>query len=103
MSKTTYSPKGTAALYGKHPETLVRQEEPLNAGPPPHLLLSSAVTPVDLFFVRNHGSVPEVDAATYRLTVEGRVRRPFRISLEELRRLPRVTVPATLQCAGNRR
>lgn len=103
MSGASSPTQGRAALYGKNPEILVRQKEPFNAGPPPHLLLGRAVTPVDLFFVRNHGGVPEVGSAAYRLTVEGRVRRPFRISLEELRRLPRVTVPATLQCAGNRR
>jgi sulfite oxidase len=90
--------------YGKNPEILIRQEDPLNAGPPPHLLLRGGdLTPAGLFFVRNHGGVPEVDPAAYWLTVEGRVRKPFRISLEELRRLPRVTVAATLQCAGNRR
>ena len=90
-------------LYGKHPDILVRQAEPLNAGPPPHRLLGGDLTPVDLFYVRNHGAVPEVDAASFRLTVEGRIKKPFRISLDELRRLPRVTVAATLQCAGNRR
>jgi sulfite oxidase len=100
----TSADAGPVAVYGKHPETLVRQEEPFNAGPPPHLVLRSGdVTPVDLFFVRSHGSVPTVDTAAYWLTVEGRVRKPFRISLEELRRLPRTTVAATLQCAGNRR
>src|SRR5215470_3151597 len=93
--------------FGKHPEMLVRQEEPFNAGPPPHLLLGvrdgGDLTPADLFFVRNHGGVPDVDPASWWLTIEGRVKKPFRISLEELRRLPRVTLAATLQCAGNRR
>ncbi len=94
----------TITAYGKNPEILIRQEEPLNAGPPSNLLLGAGeLTPADLFFVRNHGAVPEVDQASFWLTVEGRIRKPFRISLEELRRLPRVTVAATLQCAGNRR
>jgi sulfite oxidase len=94
---------GPAAAYGKSPEILIRQESPLNAGPPPRLALASEVTPVDLFFVRNHGDVPAVDPASYWLTIDGRVRKPFRMSLDELRRLPRTTVAATLQCAGNRR
>jgi sulfite oxidase len=103
MSVKTTTPAGPATLYGKHPETVVRQEEPFNAGPPPHRLLGGDLTPIDLFYVRSHGGVPEIDTESYRLTVEGMVKKPFRISLEELRRLPRVTVAATLQCAGNRR
>jgi len=91
------------AAWGKSPAIIVRQEDPFNAGPPTDRLVAGEVTPVDLFFVRNHGAVPEVDPAGFRLTVEGRVRRPFHISLGELQRLSRVTVAATLQCAGNRR
>jgi sulfite oxidase len=89
--------------FGKAPEILVRQDSPYNAGPPPERAAASFVTPVDLFFVRNHGDVPDIDARTFHLTIEGRVKRPFRISLEEIQRLPRITVTATLQCAGNRR
>ncbi|HEX7181823.1 MAG TPA: sulfite oxidase [Thermoanaerobaculia bacterium] len=90
-------------VFGKAPDLLVRQEEPFNGGPPPAQLRRGFITPNELFFVRNHGAVPEVDPASYRLAVEGRVKRPFRISLEEIQRLPKVTLAATLQCAGNRR
>jgi sulfite oxidase len=94
---------GPAAAYGKSPDIIVRQENPFNAGPPPARLLTGELTPVDLFFVRNHGAVPEVDLAGFRIAIEGLVRRPFHISLDELQRLSRVTVAATVQCAGNRR
>ena len=89
--------------WGKAAGIVVRQESPFNAGPPPERATASFLTPVDLFFVRNHGDVPEIDPRTFHLIIEGRVKRPFRISLEEIQRLPRVTVAATLQCAGNRR
>lgn len=88
--------------FGKHPDTLIRQDRPFNAGPPPQHL-RRFVTPVEHFFVRNHGDVPQVDPESYYLTFNGLVRKPLRISLEELRRLPKVSVVATLQCAGNRR
>ncbi|HYU30648.1 MAG TPA: sulfite oxidase [Thermoanaerobaculia bacterium] len=88
--------------FGKAADILVRQDSPYNAGPPPRAA-ASFLTPADLFFVRNHGGIPEIDPRTFHLTIEGRVKRPFRISLEEIQRLPRVTVTATLQCAGNRR
>ncbi len=66
--------------------------------------MESFLTPNDLFYVRNHGPVPEVDAASYRLHVRGAVERPLRLSLPELRdRFSRVSIEATLSCAGNRR
>jgi sulfite oxidase len=89
--------------FGKHPETLVRQEEPFNAGPPPSRLAASSITAVEDFFVRNHGEVPAVDPATWRLRVEGEVERPLELSLADLAARPRRQLIATVQCAGNRR
>jgi sulfite oxidase len=89
--------------FGKSSGLLVRQGEPFNGGPEAGRLLGSFITPNELFFVRNHGGVPEVDPASYRLAVDGLVERPLSLSLEDLRRLPRASVTATLQCAGNRR
>ncbi|HEX9945892.1 MAG TPA: sulfite oxidase [Thermoanaerobaculia bacterium] len=92
------------AAFGKHSGLLVRQEEPFNGGPASELLLGGFITPNELFFVRNHGGVPAVDPAAYRLTVDGLVERPLSLSLDDLRSHPRrATVTATLQCAGNRR
>ncbi len=88
----------------KHPEFIVRSAEPFNGGPPLPLLREHVVTPSELFFVRNHGNVPDVDVASYRLRVEGVVDRELQLSLAELRNeFPSVTLPATLQCAGIRR
>ena len=53
----------------KHPGVMVRQEQPFNAETPLNLLRRDYVTPRELFYVRNHGSLPAVDPATYRLTV----------------------------------
>ncbi len=90
--------------YGKHQALVVRESEPLNAEPPPHLLRESFVTPESLFFVRNHGSVPEVEPASFRLAVSGMVSRRLDLSLHEIRtRFRPKTIVSTLQCAGNRR
>jgi sulfite oxidase len=86
-----------------HPGLRVRQEEPLNAEPVPAALRESFRTPNELFFIRSHGAIPAVDPEAWRLTVDGLVANPLSLSLAELRRLPRTTVGATLQCAGNRR
>ena len=89
--------------FGKQSGVLVRQADPFNGGPAPELLRRGFVTPNELFFVRNHGDVPAVDPASYRLTVDGLVRRPLSLTLDEIHHFPKTTVTATLQCAGNRR
>ncbi len=89
---------------GKHPDLVAWSEEPLNLETPPPLLAHRDVTPTDLFYVRNHGAVPEVDAASYRLEVGGLVRMPLVLTLDELReRFASATLTATVACAGNRR
>ncbi|MEO7793926.1 MAG: sulfite oxidase [Thermoanaerobaculia bacterium] len=91
------------APQGKDPRLLVRQESPFNGGPPPEAMRDDFVTPSGLFFVRNHGAVPVVDPAAFRLEVKGDVARPLALSLADLAGFPRHEVTATLQCAGNRR
>jgi sulfite oxidase len=91
-------------MMDKHPALIVRTREPLNGGPPPARMGESFITPTELFFVRNHGDIPEIDPASYRLRVGGLVGAPLILSLDELRaRFRAVTVTATIQCAGNRR
>jgi len=90
--------------FGKHSDLIVRSDDPFNGGPPPGLLRRHFITPTNLFFVRNHAPVPSVDPTTYRLIVDGLVRAPLQLSLDDLRaRFSRVTVAATVVCAGNRR
>src|SRR5215210_7417585 len=94
----------THSLFDKHPDLVVRQVNPFNAGPPPKLLRQSYITPTALFFVRNHGDVPKVEADAYRLEVTGRVLQPLTLSLDDIKNnFEHVDVSATLQCAGNRR
>jgi sulfite oxidase len=88
----------------KHPDLVVRQALPYNGGPPPQRLAAAFFTPNDLFFVRNHAPVPEVDPTAFRLTVDGLVERGLELSLADLAsRFERAEVVATLQCAGQRR
>ena len=70
----------------------------------PVSLLNSWITPVNLFFVRNHMSEPTTfDPESYRLTVTGEVEHPLALTLTELRELTPATVINTLECAGNGR
>ncbi|GAB7046788.1 sulfite oxidase [Catenuloplanes indicus] len=62
------------------------------------------LVPVDRFFVRNHTSTPIIDPAAYRLRLFGSgLRAPAEFSLDQLKRLPRETITAAVECAGNAR
>lgn len=90
-------------MWGKRDDMVVHHEDPFNAEPPPSALADRPLTPVDAFYSRNHGPIPDVDPATWELWVDGLVERELRLSLADLRRFPVHTEVATLQCAGNRR
>jgi len=61
------------------------------------------LTPVGLHYLLIHFDIPAVDASAWRLGIGGRVRSPLELSLEDLRARPAVTLPVTLECAGNGR
>ena len=91
------------SLNVSRPETglIIREREPLNLESP-FDQLREFLTPNDLFYVRSHFKGPHVKDG-FELRVEGAVREPFSIGLEELQRMPSVTRAATLECAGNGR
>jgi DMSO/TMAO reductase YedYZ molybdopterin-dependent catalytic subunit len=61
------------------------------------------ITPVGMHYLLIHFDVPEVDPGTWRLRVRGSVERPLELGLDDLRARPTVTVPVTMECAGNGR
>ena len=62
------------------------------------------ITPSSLHFVgTTRGSfVPEIDPREHRLMIHGLVDRPLVFTMEDLKRLPSVTRPHFIECAGNR-
>jgi sulfane dehydrogenase subunit SoxC len=61
------------------------------------------VTPVGLHYLLTHYDIPAVDPGTWRLEVDGLVRDPLSLSLDEIRARPAVEVAVTMECAGNGR
>lgn len=61
------------------------------------------ITRNEIFFVRSHLYTPTIDLRQWTLTIGGAVDRPLSLQLDEIRSLPRVTMPVTLECAGNGR
>ncbi|KNG45961.1 nitrite reductase [Stemphylium lycopersici] len=86
-------------LTGVHP---FNTEAPLT-----DLFNEGFLTSPELFYVRNHGAVPEVQDAEcldWEFSVEGLVANPLKITLRQLlEEYENVTYPVTLVCAGNRR
>lgn len=81
---------------------VVRESDPFNAGTPA-VALGASVVPNDLFYVRNHFPVPDLDPGEWRLVVEGAVGRELSLSLDDVRGLGPVTFASTIECAGNGR
>ena len=63
------------------------------------------ITPNDAFFVRYHlaGLPLDIDPDTYRVEVKGKVDKPLKLSLSELKAMPSIEIVAVNQCSGNSR
>ena len=73
--------------------------EPLCAETPLELQ-EGILTPVSRFYVRNNFPIPKPPGG---LTVDGAVARPVELTLQQLQKLPRRKLTATMECAGNGR
>jgi DMSO/TMAO reductase YedYZ molybdopterin-dependent catalytic subunit len=72
----------------------------------PRLYFANPITPAAAFFVRWHldRHPNAINLAQWRLSIEGHVTRPLRLSLADLaRRFEPVSVTAVNQCSGNSR
>ena len=61
------------------------------------------ITPIGMHYLLIHFDIPPIDPAAYELEIGGLVRTPLRLTLDEIRARPPVTVPVTMECGGNGR
>jgi sulfane dehydrogenase subunit SoxC len=61
------------------------------------------ITPIGMHYLLIHFDIPLIDPATYELSIGGRVRNPLKLALDDLKARPAVTMPVTMECAGNGR
>jgi len=61
------------------------------------------ITPVGLHYLLIHFDIPAADAGSWTVEVGGLVERPLALTVADLRSRPAVTVPVTMECAGNGR
>jgi DMSO/TMAO reductase YedYZ molybdopterin-dependent catalytic subunit len=63
--------------------------------------LDSWITPNDKFFSISHFDRPIIDASTWKLEVDGLVRKPLSLTLDDIKARPRQEVVFTVECSGN--
>lgn len=79
------------------------QRKPFNAEPPRSIITDNWITPIDLWFVRNHHPVPNIDVSLYTLQING-LGHDISLSYEDLKtNFDKFSVVSTIQCGGNRR
>jgi DMSO/TMAO reductase YedYZ molybdopterin-dependent catalytic subunit len=101
------APKGPQYLKfpGKSDKLVVLGERPLVAETPEHLL-DDDTTPIDKFYIRNNGQIPEAakEPDKWKITVDGEVNKPLEITLGELKsKYKAQTRRFVLECGGNGR
>jgi hypothetical protein len=92
----------------RHTALKVHSDQPMNAEVPEELLTQHYLTPPSLFYIRNHHPVPhltEDQIKNYNVEIDLSAygKDTLKISLDDLKKMPKVEVTATLQCSGNRR
>ena len=82
----------------------VMTEKPLNAETPIESL-RTWTTDNKVFFKRNQGRIMQrpVNLSTWRLVVDGLVKQELKLTLDNIRHLPKVELANTLECSGNSR
>jgi DMSO/TMAO reductase YedYZ molybdopterin-dependent catalytic subunit len=81
---------------------IIRQKDPNNLEMP-FDQLGEFITPSELFYIRSHFPIPELDPVAFRLSIRGAVRNELSLSYAAVRAMPSTKCVATLECAGNSR
>jgi DMSO/TMAO reductase YedYZ molybdopterin-dependent catalytic subunit len=83
-------------------DLIIREREPQNLETD-FAQLNSFITSNDTFYIRSHFAVPKLDAKLWRLKIEGAVKTPLELKLDDLLGMPAESKHVTLECAGNGR
>ncbi|MBY0123320.1 sulfite oxidase [Bacillus sp. S/N-304-OC-R1] len=67
----------------------------------PFRFIQTALVPTNLFYRRNHFSYPAM--LNHWLPINGHVKTPLLVSMQDILRLPSKTIKVTLECSGNKR
>ena len=62
-------------MWDKQTGMIIHQRSPFNAESP-RAALKDDITPIETFYSRNHGPIPDISARSWQLNVAGRVANP---------------------------
>ncbi len=88
----------------KHGDLIIHNDRPVNMETPAHLL-DDDVTPADVHFIRNNGTMPTpMSKEEWRLKIDGEVEEELELTYDELMNdFDHVTLKLQLECGGNGR
>ena len=61
------------------------------------------ITPTGMHYLLVHFDIPEISTKDWRLKIGGLVSSPVSLTLDQIKERPAVTIPVTMECAGNGR
>jgi len=103
IARRTFLGAGAAALLSRTlPSAIVLSPNPKDVEMPVGEFIDE-ITPVEHFFVRCHTLIPEVKLPEWKLEISGLFDKPQTLTLDDLKKLPRVELVSVLECAGNGR
>lgn len=65
--------------------------------------LAYPITPIGMHYLLIHYDIPRIEEATYKVRVNGLVKKELSLDMENIRSRPKVTIAATMECGGNGR
>jgi sulfane dehydrogenase subunit SoxC len=98
------SPYGNPSHYEQHVVRLPTDLTPTDLASwnfTPLQYLHGIITPNGLHFERLHAGVPDISPSEHRLMIEGMVKHPIVLTMEDLLRYPAVSRIHFLECSGN--
>jgi DMSO/TMAO reductase YedYZ molybdopterin-dependent catalytic subunit len=65
--------------------------------------LGYPITPTGMHYLLIHYDIPKIDEDDYFVRVEGMVKKRLQLNMANIKSRPQVTMPVTMECAGNGR
>lgn len=109
LSMAQQQPTADQVVRGKNPKLIVLSSRPVVMESTLELLGSERITSKANLFIRNNIDLPGLNTTEpnvqpgWEVEITGLIDKPFKITVDELSKLPQTEVTSVLQCSGNGR